>query len=41
MGFTKDKAKLEGVLLGNLLVGSKYITLGQLYARMHADSRVH
>lgn len=41
MGFTKDKAKLEGVLLGNLLVGSEYITLGQLYARMHADSRVH
>lgn len=41
MGFTKDKAKLEGILLGNLLVGSDYITLGQLYARMHADSRVH
>lgn len=41
MGFTKDKAKLEGILLGNLLVGSEYITLGQLYARMHADSRVH
>lgn len=41
MGFTKDKAKLEGVLLGNLLVGSEYITLGQLYARLHADSRVH
>lgn len=36
----KDKAKLEGILLGNLLVGSEYITLGQLYARMHADSRV-
>lgn len=41
MGFTKDKAKLEGILLGNLLVGSEYITLGQLYARLHADSRVH
>ena len=41
MVFYKDKAKLEGVLLGNLLVGSEYITLGQLYARMHADSRVH
>lgn len=43
MVFYKDKAKLEGILLGNLLVGmgSEYITLGQLYARMHADSRVH
>lgn len=41
MGFAKDKAKLEGVLLGNLLVSSDYISLGQLYARMHADSRVH
>ena len=40
MAFYKDKAKLEGILLGNLLVGSEYITLGQLYARMHADSRV-
>lgn len=41
MVFAKDKAKLEGVLLGNLLVSSDYISLGQLYARMHADSRVH
>lgn len=41
MVFYKGKEKLEGVLLGNLLVGSEYITLGQLYARMHADSRVH
>ena len=41
MGFAKDKAKLEGVLLGNLLVSSDYISLGQLYARMHANSRVH
>lgn len=28
MGFAKDKAKLEGVLLGNLLVSSDYISLG-------------
>lgn len=47
MAFAKDKAKLEGVLLGNLLVNGDpqmdgdYISLGQLYARMHADSRVH
>lgn len=40
MVFAKDKAKLEGVLLGNLLVNSDYMSLGQLYARMHVDSRV-
>ena len=47
MGFTKDKAKLEGILLGNLLVNGDplvdgdYISLGQLYAQLHVDSRVH
>lgn len=40
MVFAKDKANLEGVLLGNLLVNSDYMSLGQLYARMRADSRV-
>lgn len=41
MTFYKDKgkAKVEGVLFGNLLV-SDSMPLGELYARMHSDSRV-